>query len=129
MGSFSDFQSQPRKSLGQFEWIIPLATGLLQSTPAVIATYNAKRAADKAKQDRERANQAAAAAKADAEAKAKAEADAKAKADAVLKAQGLDSQGSPIASSTILGLHPAVALSGLGILLGGGLLLMLRKGK
>jgi regulator of protease activity HflC (stomatin/prohibitin superfamily) len=123
MGSFSGFQSQPR--LGQFDWIPAVITTALQSTPAVISAYNAKRAADRAKQDKERADQNAAAAKANAEATAKAEADAKAKADAVLKAQGIDPQAA--ASNTILGVHPAVALSGAGIVLGAGLWLVLRK--
>lgn len=109
------------KKLGQLEWIIPVATGLLQSTPAAIAAYNAKRAADRAKQDKKRAEEDAAAAKARAEEASKAAADAKAKADALLKEQGLSPSGTPLAygtgSNQIMGVDPIVlAAGGLGIL-------------
>jgi len=117
LGSESAFSSQSRdRKLGQLDWIIPIATGLLQATPAAIAAYNAKRAADRAKQDKQRAEKEAADAKAAAEAAAKTEADAKAKADTLLRAQGLTPEGTP-ASNKILGLDPIVlAAGGLGIL-------------
>lgn len=116
--SFFDAPLPGDRKLGQFEWVIPLATGLLQSTPAAIAAYNAKRAADRAKQDKQKAEEDAAAAKARADEAAKAAADAKAKSDALLKAQGLTAQGTPIGSSSkIMGLDPIVlAAGGLGIL-------------
>lgn len=126
---FVDSPSAPRRSLGQLDWIIPVATGLLQSTPAAIAAYNAKRAADRAKQDKKRAEEESAVAKANAEAAAKAAADEKAKADEVLKAQGVTSQGSYAQSNKIMGVDPIVlAAGGLGIL-GVGAALWLALGK
>jgi hypothetical protein len=120
MGQGSFMGPSRERTLGQLEWIIPVATGVLQSTPALIAAYNAKRAAERAKQDKQRAEQDAAAAKAKAEDAAKAATDAKKKADELLKAQGLTPQGTVAygsSSNKILGLDPIVlAAGGLGIL-------------
>jgi hypothetical protein len=110
-------------SLGQWGEIISIATGLLQATPAVIATYQAKRAADRAKQDKER-QEAALKAQAEADA-ANAEA---AKAQAMAQ-QGLTPQGTPIANQKPFGVDPVVlAVGGLGILgLGAALFMALKK--
>lgn len=109
--------------------IEPIATGILQSTPAAIAAYNAKRAADRAKQEKKRAEEEAAAAKANAEEAAKAAAKAKADAEGVLDAQGaISPTGSP-SSNKIMGVDPIVFVAGgLGIIgVGAALLMALRK--
>lgn len=110
-------------SLGQWGEIISIATGLLQATPAVIATYQAKRAADRAKQDKDR-QEAALKAQAEADA-ANAEA---AKAQAMAQ-QGLTPQGTPLANQKPFGVDPVVlAVGGLGILgLGAALFMALKK--
>lgn len=126
---FMGARSSQRRSLGQFDWIIPVATGLIQSTPAAIAAYNAKRAADRAKQDKKRAEEEAVAAQVRAEAAAKAAADARAKAADVLDAQITTSPTGAVQSNKIMGVDPVVFVAGgLGILgVGVALLMALRK--
>lgn len=106
--------------LGQWAEIASIATGLLQATPAVIATYQAKRAADRAKQDKERQE---AALKEQAAADAAAAEAAKAQA---MAQQGLTPQGTPLPSK---GIDPVVlAVGGLGILgVGAALFMALKK--
>lgn len=110
-------------SLGQWGEIASIVTGLLQAAPAAMATYQAKRAADRAKQDKER-QEAGLKAQAAADA-ANAEA---AKAQALAQ-QGLTPQGTPIANQKPLGVDPIVlAVGGLGILgIGAALFMALKK--
>lgn len=100
-------------ALGQWAEIVTIATGLLQAAPAAMATYQAKRAADRAKQDRQRRDEEARAqAAADAEAQAKAQEAAK---QAMID-QGLTPQGTPLPGQKIMGLDPIVlAVGGIGI--------------
>jgi hypothetical protein len=121
--------ARPEPRLGQFDWIPALITGALQAAPAAVAAYNAKRAADRAKQDKQRQEAATNAAN---EAQAKAEAEAKAKAEEAAKNQTLIDQGltpSGVPSNKILGLDPFVlAVGGIGILgVGAALFMALRK--
>lgn len=111
MGS-GPFSQSPK--LGQWAELISIATGVLQAAPAAMATYAAKRAADRAKQDRKRRDEEARAQEAaDAEAQAKAQEEAKARAAAE---QGLTPQGTPLGTNKILGLDPMVlAVGGIGI--------------
>lgn len=113
--------------LGMFEWVIPVATAILQAAPAATAAYQSKRAADRAKQEKSRRDEEARAqAAADAEAQAKAKEDAKAQA---LEQQGLTPEGTPITTNKILGVEPMVlAVGGLGIIgIGAALFMALKK--
>lgn len=88
--------------------------GLLQAVPVGFQAYNAKRAADRARQEKERAQEAQAIAEtAAADAKAKA---AKALKDQTLAEQGLTPQGTPTQETTILGLKPIYAIGGVAAL-------------
>lgn len=108
-------------SLGQWGEIASIVTGLLQAAPAAVATYQAKRAADRAKQDKERQEAAL---------KAQAEADAaaaqKAKEQAMAQ-QGLTPEGAPLPGKS--GIDPVMlAVGGLGILgVGAALFMALKK--
>jgi hypothetical protein len=115
MGSSVFAGDHPR--LGQWGEIASIVTGLLQAAPA------AKRAADRAKQDKDR-QEAALKAQAAADA-ANAEA---AKAQAMAQ-QGLSPEGTALPNQKPLGVDPVVlAVGGLGILgLGAALFMALKK--
>lgn len=112
--------------LGQLDWIPGLITGILQVAPAAVSAYAAKRAADRAKQAKEKAEEDAAVAKA---AEEKAAADAKAAADKAAQDQRLIDQGITPQGTTlpgqgkILGVDPlvlgigSVAIIGVGTVL------------
>lgn len=121
MGSSVFAGDHPR--LGQWGEIASIVTGLLQAAPAAVATYAAKRAADRAKQDKDR-QEAALKAQAAADA-ANAEA---AKAQAMAQ-QGLSPEGTALPNQKPLGVDPVVlAVGGLGILgLGAALFMALKK--
>lgn len=125
MGHTAFASESPR--LGQFEWIPAVVTGLLQAAPAGVAAYGAKRAADRAKQEKDRQKEAATVhAASDAAAQAKAQEDAKAQA---LLDQGLTPKGTPIVTNKVLGIDPMVlAVGGIGILgIGAALFMVLKK--
>lgn len=114
-------------SLGQWGEIASIVTGLLQAAPAAAAAYQAKRAADRAKQEKSRQDEEAKAqAAADAAAQIKVEEQAKA---AALLQEGLTPTGTPIATNKILGVDPVVlAVGGIGILgIGAALFMALKK--
>jgi hypothetical protein len=91
---------------------------IVQAAPVAFSAYNQKRAADRAKQAKEKAQAEEAAANADAAAAQKAAAEARAKADAAAKEQlmaqqGLTAQGAPLPDQgKILGLDPLVLAAG-----------------